>query len=239
MSFPAIQFSGIRFGYKESPEPLFRDLSFSVEDGEYVGIVGGNGAGKTTAMRLLLGLLHPSAGEIRLFGIPIEEFSDWTSVGYVPQYVFQRERAFPATAREIVESGHIGKPGSSLCQLGVEHCEPVDEALRIAEISHLASRRIGELSGGERQRVFIARALVSRPRLLVLDEPTANVDAAAQEKFFSFLSSLNRSGMTIVFVSHDIDAVVREARVVLMLDQGTFQVKRSSEFLGSSKHSSY
>lgn len=229
MNQPAIRFSGVRFEYEGSPEPLFSGLSFSIENGEYVGIVGGNGAGKTTVLRLLLGLLRPSEGEIRLFGVPIREFSDWTSIGYVPQYVFQREREFPATVREIVESGHMAGKGASLCQFGVERCQPVDEALRIAEIGHLSHRRIGELSGGERQRVFIARALVSRPRLLVLDEPTANVDAASQEKFFAFLSSLNRSGMTIVLVSHDIDTVFREAGSVFSLEKGAFHERKSSD----------
>lgn len=239
MSSPAIRFSGVRFGYEGSSGPLFSDLSFSIEDGEYVGIVGGNGAGKTTALRLLLGLIRPSEGDISLFGVPIRDFSDWASIGYVPQYVFQREREFPATVREIVESGHMAKKGASLCQFGVEHCQPVDEALRIAEIGHLAHRRIGELSGGERQRVFIARALVSRPRLLVLDEPTANVDAASQEKFFAFLSSLNRSGMTIVLVSHDIDTVFQEAGSVFSLEKGAFHAKKSSDVHVASGHLSH
>jgi zinc transport system ATP-binding protein len=230
MSESAILFKGVRFGYEGSSEPLFRDLSFSIGAGGYAGIVGGNGSGKTTALRLLLGLLRPSEGEILLFGTPIADFSAWESVGYVPQYVFQREREFPATVREIVESGHTAKIGSSRrCQFGTGHCHPVDEALRTAEIGHLAHRLIGELSGGERQRVFIARALVSKPKLLVLDEPTANVDAASQEKFFTFLSLLNRSGMTIVLVSHDIDTVFQEAKSVFSLENGMFRERKPAE----------
>jgi len=227
MSEPAIQFSGVRFGYEGSSEPIFKDLSITIEEGGYAGIVGGNGSGKTTALRLLLGLLHPSGGVIRLFGTPIGEFLAWESVGYVPQYVFQREREFPATAREIVESGHTSGVGSSICQFGTGLCHPVDEALQIAEIGHLSHRLIGELSGGERQRVFIARALVSAPKLLVLDEPTANVDAVSQEKFFTFLSSLNRSGMTIVLVSHDIDTVFRETKSVFSLEDGMFRQRKA------------
>lgn len=227
MSETAIQFDKVRFGYEGSSDPLFDDLSFSVEEGGYVGIVGGNGSGKTTMLRLLLGLLQLSEGEIRLFGTPIRDFVSWESVGYVPQYVFQREREFPATVREIVESGHTTGGGSSRCQFGTGHCHPVDEALRMAEIDYLSSRLIGELSGGERQRVFIARALVSKPKLLVLDEPTANVDTASQEKFFAFLSLLNRSGMTIVFISHDIDTVFREAKSVFSLEDGSLRQRKS------------
>lgn len=222
---PAIGFSGVRFGYKESSKPLFENLSFVIEEGAYVGLVGGNGAGKTTVLRLLLGLLRPESGEVRLFGTSLAHFSDWASIGYVPQYVFQREREFPATVREIVESGHEEGGSGSLCQFGAAHCEPVDEALKRAEIFHLAKRRIGELSGGERQRVFIARALVSRPKLLVLDEPTANVDEEAQKKFFAFLISLRAEGMTIVLVSHDLDTVFQQVERVLVLEGGMIHSK--------------
>lgn len=229
MNQPAIRFEKVRFGYGGNAAPIFDDLSFSIEEGGYAGIVGGNGAGKTTALRLLLGLIRPLDGEISLFGTPIGAFSSWESVGYVPQYVFQREREFPATVREIVESGHAPGTESLFCRFGVGKCGAIDEALHAAEIEHLSDRLIGELSGGERQRVFIARALVSHPRLLVLDEPTANVDVASQEKFFAFLSSLNRSGMTIVLVSHDIDAVFREAKSVFSLEDGSFRRRKSAE----------
>ena len=229
MNQVAIQFDAVRFRYEGSSDPVFDELSFSIDEGGYAGIVGGNGEGKTTALRLMLGLLRPSSGDVRLFGTSIETFSAWESIGYVPQYVFQREREFPATVREIVESGHAPGTGSLFCRFGIGHCHPVDEALRTAEIEHLSGRLIGELSGGERQRAFIARALVSSPRLLVLDEPTASVDVASQEKFFAFLSSLNRSGMTIVLVSHDIDTVFQEAKTVFSLEKGTFRRRKTVE----------
>lgn len=223
----AVQFYNVDFRYPGAAEALLRGVNFFVEEGSYVGIIGENGSGKTTVLHLLLGLLRPNSGDIRLFGEPIQSFREWNSIGYVPQYVFRRDRVFPATVKEIVESGHSPDDTTTLCQFGMGECAPVEAALRVAAVEHLAKRRIGDLSGGERQRVFIARALVSRPKLLILDEPTASVDAESQEKFYALLRSLNKEfGMTIILISHDLEKVFEETGFVYLLENGMMREKK-------------
>lgn len=214
---PIISCEHVSFRYDR--ESVLEDVSFVVRAGEYVGIVGPNGSGKTTLLRIILGLIDPTEGEVRIFGKPIREFREWNAIGYVPQNVFRGDVAFPATVAEVVESGHLGAKQGALCQFGTGRCEAVDRALERSGISDLKKKRIGELSGGQRQRVFIARALVSDPKLLVLDEPTTGIDAASEEQFYDFLAELNRSGLTILLVSHDLEAIGREVGTVLCLNR--------------------
>lgn len=205
--------------FRYEAESVLQDVSFAVAPGDYLGLVGSNGGGKTTLLKVLLGLLSPTAGQVRLFGTPIADFREWQKIGYVPQNVFRGDLNFPATVREVVESGQIGTWAGKWHRFGTLEHEAVDAALELAEMRHLADKRIGELSGGERQRVFIARALVSRPELLILDEPTANIDTATEEKFYAFLGELNAAGMTIVLVSHDLEAIARQVKTVLCLNR--------------------
>ncbi len=215
---PIANISDLSFQY--GSEPVFQGVSISLSKGDYVGLVGPNGSGKSTLVKLLLGLLPIRFGAIELFGQPVDQFSDWYRVGYVPQNVFRGDRSFPATVREVVESGHI-REVSIFCQLGLRQCESIVDALRITGIEHLIDRRIGELSGGERQRVFIARALVSHPELLILDEPTAGIDQSAQEAFYDLLETLNKKhGITILLISHDLEVVAHEAKTAICLNHG-------------------
>jgi len=195
-----------------------QDISFRISEGEYVGLVGGNGSGKTTLLKIILGLLSPSEGEVKLFGQKVSEFRDWDKIGYVPQNVFRGDLGFPATVREVIESGHL-KANTFWCRFGTQGCLDVLEVARRSGVSHLLGKRIGELSGGERQRVFIARALVSAPRLLILDEPTAGIDSETEEQFYAFLNELHMSGLTIILVSHDLEVVRREVGTVLCLNR--------------------
>lgn len=201
-----ISAENISFRYGE--EEVLQDVSFAIAPGDYVGLVGANGSGKTTLLRVLLGLSSSSAGAVKLFGAPVGAFRDWHKIGYVPQNVFRSDVNFPATAEEVVISGNFGS-----------NKEIVKRAMERAGIIHLKKKRIGVLSGGERQRVFIARALVSDPELIILDEPTAGVDAKAEEEFYLLLAELNRSGMTIILVSHDLEAIAREVKTVLCLNR--------------------
>lgn len=215
-SSPIVSIRTLSFRY--GPEPVLDDIHLELFQGDYIGVVGPNGSGKSTLIKSILGLLPLQSGSVELFGQPIDQFSDWYRIGYVPQHVFRGDRSFPATAREVVESGHM-RENSILCQLGLRVCEPITHALQIAGIEHLVSRRIGELSGGERQRVFIARALVSNPELLILDEPTAGIDQAAQEAFYDLLETLNQKhGITIVLISHDLEVIAHEAKTAVCLN---------------------
>lgn len=205
--------------FRYQSEPILDEVSFTVHPGDYVGLVGPNGAGKSTLIKVILGLLPLQSGTIELFGAPIKSFQNWDAIGYVPQYVFRDERNFPATVREVVESGHFDK-SSFWCQVGLAQCHAIDGALETTGIAHLLDRRIGELSGGERQRVFIARALVSEPELLILDEPTAGVDSKAQGEFYTLLRKLNEEkGLAIILISHDLEVVAHETKTALCLNR--------------------
>ncbi|OGI25732.1 MAG: hypothetical protein A3E38_03135 [Candidatus Moranbacteria bacterium RIFCSPHIGHO2_12_FULL_54_9] len=234
LEHPIIETEHISFFYGK--EEVLHDISFAIPRGDYIGLVGSNGSGKTTLLRILLRLTKPATGSVQLFGTPIGNFRQWQKIGYVPQNVFRGDMNFPATVQEVVESGHLGARGGSLCQFGKGVCAEVRRALERADIAHLIGKRIGELSGGERQRVFIARALVSEPELLILDEPTTGIDAATEEKFYAFLGELNRAGLTIILVSHDLEAITREVKTVLCLNRrlvcyGKPESLRSAEVL--------
>lgn len=217
-TIPIVSIKELSFRY--ASEPVLDRVGFDLLKGDYIGLVGPNGSGKSTLVKSLLGLLPLQSGSVEVFGKPINQFSEWQRIGYVPQHVFRGDRAFPATVREVVESGHMSE-NSILCQLGLSKCEPITHALQTAGIEHLLGRRIGELSGGERQRVFIARALVSRPELLILDEPTAGIDQAAQEAFYDLLETLNKKhGITILLISHDLEIIAHEAKTAICLNRG-------------------
>lgn len=206
-------------GFQYESDRVLRDISFTLKQGDYVGLVGGNGSGKTTLLKIVLGLLKPTEGVVKVFDIPVSDFRDWEKIGYVPQNVFRSDLGFPATVREVIESGHLRGGQDFWCRFGSSNCNEVAEAAERSGITHLLDRRIGELSGGERQRVFIARALVSRPELLVLDEPTTGIDAETEEKFYAFLLELNQTGMTIILVSHDLEAITRQVKTVICLNR--------------------
>lgn len=212
-----IEAQDLTFHYHD--ERVLDRVSFSIDEGEYLGIFGPNGSGKTTLLKLLLGLLEPSYGSIRMFGQPATSRAMRSRVGYVPQRIAQTDTHFPATVEEIVLSGRTSLRGL-FHGWTKEDRRAVQSAMDQLEITDLRHRQIGRLSGGQRQRVFIARALASEPRMLILDEPTVGVDPASTEKFYTFLRELNERGrMTIVIVSHDLDVVAREVNSILCLNR--------------------
>lgn len=198
---------------------VIKDANFTIHKGDYVGIVGPNGGGKTTLLLALLNLLPKSNGIIRLFGHNVESFSDWEKIAYVPQHAVNFDSQFPLAVRELVSLGRVNR--SNLGRpLKHTDWEAVDEALKFMGISEIANRKIGQLSGGQKQRIFVAKALVRKPEMILLDEPIVGVDAATQEKFYKKLSDLNvKKGITILLVTHDLTAVFCRMSKVICVNQ--------------------
>ena len=211
-----IKFAGVDFAY--SSAPVLSDVSFTVPSGDYVGVIGPNGGGKTTLLKLLLGILTPDAGEITLFGHSVREAKAHYEIGYVPQNVVQTDLAFPATVAEVVASGRTRRRGF-LGVMSREDRKAIAQAIELTDITEFQNARIGELSGGQRQRAFIARALAGEPKILILDEPTVGVDIASVAQFNRVLDDLNKAGLTILLVSHDVDAVAAQVKHVLCINK--------------------
>ena len=212
-----IKATGVTFSYDTTPVLL--DVDLTIREGDFLAIIGPNGSGKTTLVKVLLGLLRPSAGRVEIMGRPVSEFTDWRSIGYVPQKAAHFDPLFPASVEEVAGMTLLSNrqalfPGRG----GVS--DRVVRALRLVGMESYGTARIGRLSGGQQQRVFIARALVTRPRLLVLDEPTTGVDAETQARFYDMLDHLNKDEeITIVLITHDIGIVNRHVTQVACLNQ--------------------
>ena len=198
----AVLVEDLYFSY--GSEPVFEGANLAIDEGEFTAIIGPNGGGKTTLMRICLGLLKPQKGRVEVLGLPPEDAR--TQIGYVPQDLHV-SLSFPISVLEVVMTGLI-----PLKRLG-ERFAPSDrdralEILKEMEIKELAHRPIRAVSGGQRQRIFVARALVARPRILFLDEPTAAMDPMFQEDLFHLLKKLNSSeGTTVVVITHDVGAI--------------------------------
>ena len=196
------------------------DISFGIVEGDFLGIIGPNGAGKSTLFRCMLGLHTQYDGTIKFFDQDIRDSKKYLSqVGYVPQKPVV-DRNFPATIREVLSmSQNSNDP------------KKVDEALQKVWMHELADRRIGDLSVGQQQRVFIAKALVNSPKILVLDEPVTGIDMYNQDLFFQILGELNtKEKISIIWASHDLDAVERVANKVACLNKTLFFHGVSKEF---------
>jgi zinc transport system ATP-binding protein len=203
-------------------------VSWRAGSGEFWAIVGPNGSGKTTLVKTAMGLLQPRSGCVTLFGVEPRRFGAWQRVGYLPQFASPAFPKFPATVREVVALGRLA--GKRFPRwLGAADDKAVKSALERLGVAGLTDRRIGELSGGQRQRVLLARALVNRPDLLILDEPTLALDPDSRESFYALLAEMHRQGdSTIVLITHDSATAGKHASHLLYLDRsvlfsGTFQ----------------
>lgn len=212
-----IEAEGVDFAYNE--DLVLDGVSLKIHQGDYLGVIGPNGGGKTTLIKIMLGLLTPAKGVVKLFGEDIHVFKDWWKVGYVPQKVINFDVNFPATVFEVVAMGRYGKRGL-FKSLTSEDKKIINESLKQVEMEDYKNRIIGDLSGGQQQRVFIARALAGQPEVIFLDEPMAGVDVLAQDQFYQLLKKLNRElGLTLVFISHDIEAVVNEVTEIAFVNR--------------------
>ena len=197
MSKVVIDIDNVSFNY--GTVPVLEDVSLKIFEDEFIGIIGPNASGKSTLLKLILGLIKPSKGKITVLHSELEDLCG--RIGYVPQHVsFSRD--FPITVNEAVLMGHI-KSSSRYYGYSAEEKKSANETLEKLEIDNISKRQIGSLSGGQLQRVLIARALVCQPEILILDEPTANVDIKMEEDIFALLKNYSEH-MTIIVVSHDI-----------------------------------
>ena len=192
------------------------DVSLSVLPGEYLGIVGPNGGGKTTLLKAILGLVPASSGFVTVCGKPAGKSG--ALAGYVPQ-LSPMEKGFPVTVRDVVLTGRLTRKKPLFHRYDASDRKAAAAAMEKVGISKLAGRQIGALSGGEFQRMLIARALAVGPRVLLLDEPTASVDANSRAQIFSLLANLNRNGMTILLVTHDAAAVSSQVHSLACLNR--------------------
>lgn len=212
MTAPAISIENVSFAY--DGVPALDHVSLDIAEGEFLGLVGPNGSGKSTLLRIILGLLVPDAGRVRVLGLPPARSRG--TLGYVPQFATFR-RDFPVTVEETVLLGRLGKTRAVLGYREQDRAA-ARRAMEETGVAELGARPIKTLSGGQLQRVLIARALAGEPRILLLDEPTANIDLRAETDVFELLNTLS-ARMTIVVVSHDIGFISQYVTRVACLNR--------------------
>lgn len=209
-------------------QQILNQLSFTVHPGEFLGIIGPNGAGKTTLFRLLLGIIEPQDGDVHFKGGDLKPAVPSSIIGYVPQSRLI-DPEIPITAWDFVSLGlpHKFRPWSTPKDRRI-----ISEAMRLTDSEHLSKKSVGKLSGGEKQRVFLAQALVRNPQILLLDEPTSNLDPSAQEHMASVVDRICRErGVSVLFISHDINLIARYAHRILYLTRGQYAVGTVEEVM--------
>ncbi len=201
----------VSFAYGK--ENTIEDVTLTIEHGDFASIVGPNGSGKTTFLKLLLGLIKPNTGRIKVFGDDPEESR--LRIGYMPQHA-HLDSQFPVTVMDVVLMGRLGHSFGG--KYTKKDRRAAKDALEEMQMSHLAKRNFNELSGGQRQGTLIARALCCEPEMLLLDEPTANIDPEVEGAMFEILHELNKR-MTILLVSHDLGFVSQKVKTVICINR--------------------
>lgn len=230
---PAVEFQSVSFSY-EGPI-VVENATFVIQAGDFVSIIGPNGGGKTTLLKLMLGILKPDQGFIRLFDRSPR--SNCSKVGYTPQFL-SVDFSFPLSVLDVVLMGRIRTGFSPSCLwYSQEDRNAAQYSLQILQLEEFAEIPFRNLSGGQRQRVLIARALCGQPEILLLDEPTNNIDAASEQILFDTLTKLNQM-MTIVMVSHDIGFVSQCVKNVICVNR-TVAVHSTSAMNGRTIHDLY
>ena len=217
MTKPLVSMEHVSFAYNN--KHALKDINLKIPTGAFLGLVGPNGGGKTTLIKLLLGLEKPQQGTIKLFDKNIKDFKNWTKIGFVSQKANSFNRGFPATVREVVSTGLTAKVGY-FHFFTKQHKQKIENAIEMVGMKDYINRNIGDLSGGQQQRIFIARSLVSDPSLLILDEPTVGIDTENVQKFYGLLHQLNEeNNITLLLVSHDIGTMTNHANGIACLNK--------------------
>jgi len=205
---------------------ILENFNFTVSEGDYVCVVGENGSGKSTLVKTILGLIKPVSGLVEL-----HDTLKNGAVGYLPQQT-QVQRHFPASVMEVVMSGFLNKMKARPVFRALEKKEALRNLGRM-EILNLKNKCYGELSGGQQQRVLLARALCAAEKILVLDEPVTGLDPAASSALYGILRKLNKEGMAIVMVTHDIKSVISQAEKILHINDGGYFYGTREEYMAS------
>ncbi len=201
MTEPIVTMNNIRFSYEN--KIILDNINFEIVKGKFMGLIGPNGGGKTTLIKLMLGLLKPDKGSIKLFNQPIDSFNERNKIGFVSQKANSFNPGFPATVFEVVSTGLTAKIGYFKF-LNKKHKAKILHAIELVDMLEYAYENIGNLSGGQQQRIFIARTLVNEPELLILDEPTVGIDQENVKRFYDLLHKLNQEQeITMLLVTHD------------------------------------
>ncbi len=229
MKNKVLEVKDLSFSYPD--KSILHRLNFDVYAGDFLCIVGTNGTGKSTLLKLILNQLSPLEGEIKLLGTNSEKYKDFASIAYVSQKATNINRDFPATVEEVVSLGLYSKKGL-FKRNTKEDKKLINSVLERVGMLDYKNRQIGYLSGGQQQRVFIAKALISNPKIIFLDEPTTGIDIRAVDSICCLLGDLNKnSGITIVMVTHDISSIIYHSNKILVLSEdGSGEVMTSEEF---------
>lgn len=212
-----LSLENVSFSYGE--RQALQKVNLTISKGDFLGLVGPNGGGKTTLIKIILGLLKPDEGEVKILNQEISSFDKWHTIGYVPQKANSFNKGFPATVFELVSMGLTAKIGYFRFMTKKDK-EKVAQAIREVGMENYMHENIGNLSGGQQQRVFIARAIVGDPEILILDEPTVGVDYKNVEKFYDLLDRLNEErGLTLLLITHDTGAMTEHANKVACLNK--------------------
>jgi zinc transport system ATP-binding protein len=202
--------------------PVLKDIDLNIHKGDYLGIVGPNGGGKSTLIKLILGLIKPQSGTVNMLV---------KNIAYVGQKATDFDQKFPATVWDVVSMGRYSADGL-FKGLNTEDKKMIAEAIEQVGMSDYKNRLVGDLSGGQQQKTFIARALAQQPEIIFLDEPTSGVDQVSQDQFYKILKNLNQElGITLVLISHDVDVITNEVTEIAAINRDLIFYGPSKDFV--------
>lgn len=211
-----VELKNISFSY--SKNEVLKDVSMSINEGDFVGVIGPNGSGKTTLLKVLTGILRPKKGSVFLFEKNSNIFKDWYKISYISQKATNIDKNFPATVAEVVSMGLLSVKKFPKI-ISKDDKNKIIKALSVVKMQNYFETQITDLSGGQQQRVLIAKAIISNPKLLILDEPTTGIDQENQISFYKLLNKLNKQGITIILVSHDIGKITKYVTKIASVNQ--------------------